>query len=244
VSIALRPVWPAPANVQAWTTLRTGGVSRDVYASLNLGAHVGDDARHVLENRARIERELGLPCSPHWLEQVHGTAVVDLERAGPVPIADAAFTRAPDRVCCVLTADCLPVLLTARDGSVVAAAHAGWRGLAAGILQDTVAAMAAPPADILAWLGPAISAANFEVGGEVRDIFLAADPDAAAAFAPNARGRWQADLYALGRRALAAAGVSDVFGAGVCTYAESDRYFSHRRAAPCGRMATLIWREA
>jgi YfiH family protein len=126
----------------------------------------------------------------------------------------------------------------------VAAAHAGWRGLAAGILQDTVAAMAAPPADILAWLGPAISAANFEVGGEVRDIFLAADPDAAAAFAPNARGRWQADLYALGRRALAAAGVSDVFGAGVCTYAESDRYFSHRRAAPCGRMATLIWREA
>jgi len=243
VNIAIRPSWPAPANVRCWSTLRSGGASLDPYDSLNLGAHVGDEPRHVSANRARVVQALGLPGPPHWLEQVHGTHVVDLEHAGPVPTADAAFTRAPHRVCCVLTADCLPVLLTARDGSVVAAAHAGWRGLLAGVLQNTVAALGVPPAELMAWLGPAISAAHFEVGEEVRAAFVAADAGAAAAFAANARGRWQADLYALGRRALAAAGVLDVYGGDACTFAESERYFSHRRAAPCGRMATLIWRE-
>ena len=243
MTIAIRPAWPAPSNVRAWSTLRGGGASRGAYASLNLGAHVGDDAQHVAANREHVERELGLPGVPHWLNQVHGTTVVEVGSAGAVPTADAAFTRASGRICCVLTADCLPVLLTDRDGSVVAAAHAGWRGLAAGVLQNTVQAMAVPAREIIAWLGPAISVAHFEVGGEVRDRFVANDPGAAVAFEANARGRWQADLYALGRRALHAAGVEDVYGGDACTFAEADRFFSHRRAAPCGRMATLIWLE-
>lgn len=243
MTIAIQPDWPAPANVRSWSTLRGGGVSPDPYGSLNLGAHVGDDPRHVSANRARVAQTLALPGEPHWLEQVHGTQVVDLAHAGSAPTADAAFTRIPQRICCVLTADCLPVLLTARDGSVVAAAHAGWRGLVAGVLQNTVAALGVPATEVMAWLGPAISAAHFEVGDEVRAAFVAADPGATVAFVPNAHGRWQADLYALGRRALAAVGVLEVYGGEACTFAEAERYFSHRRSAPCGRMATLIWRE-
>lgn len=240
----LTPEWPAPPGVRAAFTLRTGGVSAAPYAALNLGMHVGDVPAAVAENRRRLHAALDLPADPAWLEQVHGSQV--LEHGGTAltgtPAADALVTRVPGVVAAVQVADCLPVLLAARDGSVVAAAHAGWRGLAAGILAATVARAGVPAGQLLAWLGPAIGAAHFEVGGEVRAAFLAHDGRAAEAFAPNARGRWQCDLRLLARQRLAQAGVTAVFGEEWCTYAERTRFFSYRRDGQCGRMAALIWR--
>ena len=239
---AIEPDWPAPPNVRAFVSTRAGGVSVGGYASLNVGAHVGDRPDAVAANRRRLIATLGLPSEPRWLRQVHGTQVVTLGHARDAePTADAAITREAGVVCCVQTADCLPVLLADRAGTIVGIAHAGWRGLAAGVVAATVAAMQVDPGALVAWLGPAISQPAYEVGAEVRDACIARDPGAAIAFAPNARGRWQADLYALARRALAAAGVAAACGGGFCTYAESQRFFSHRRSAPCGRMASLIW---
>jgi YfiH family protein len=237
----LTPEWPAPPGVRAAFTLRAGGVSAAPYDALNLGTHVGDSPAAVAENRRRVRAALDLPAEPVWLEQVHGTKVLEPGAAQPTP-ADALVARAPGVVAAVQVADCLPVLLAARDGSVVAAAHAGWRGLAAGILGATVARTGVPAGQLLAWLGPAIGAAHFEVGGEVRAAFLAHDGRAAEAFAPNARGRWQCDLHLLARQHLAAAGVTAVFGDGWCTYADRTRFFSYRRDGQCGRMAALIWR--
>ena len=239
------PDWPAHAGVRAVFTLRTGGVSRPPFDSFNIGAHVGDEPRAVAENRAALRASLELPAEPAWLEQVHGHRVVDLDRhtslesLGP---ADASVTRACGRICAIQVADCMPVLFATADGSGVGAAHAGWRGLAAGVLEATVRAMNAPPARLLAWLGPAIGPAHFEVGEEVRAAFVAADAGAAAAFIANARGRWQADLPALARRRLAALGVTSVHGGGWCTYSDAGRFFSYRRDGRCGRMAALIWR--
>jgi YfiH family protein len=210
------------------------------YSSFNLAAHVGDAPEAVAENRRRLARDLNLPSEPVWLEQVHGTHIADLDSALSGP-TDGAVTRRRGVVCAILTADCLPVLLTDRAGTRVGAAHAGWRGLAAGVLSAAVAAMGLPARDLLAWLGPAIGPKAYEVGDEVREAFLARDPATSAAFVANARGRWQADLYSLARRSLAAAGVAAIFGGGFCTATEADRFFSHRREAPCGRMATLIW---
>jgi YfiH family protein len=207
---------------------------------MNLAAHVGDAAEAVRENRRRLVRGLELPSEPAWLDQVHGTRIADLDVAPSGP-ADGAVTRTRGVVCAILTADCLPVLLADRAGTRIGAAHGGWRGLAAGILPAAVAAMGTPPADLLAWLGPAIGPKAYEVGAEVRAAFLAADPAAHAAFTRNARGRFQADLYALARLSLAAAGVTTVFGGGFCTSTDAQRFFSHRREAPCGRMASLIW---
>lgn len=257
--LVLRPSWPAPARVGACVTLRPGGVSGGAYASLNLAAHVGDAVAAVAENRRRLAAALRLPAPPNWLRQVHGATVLelDVERApaeasglGPAPGAadgpggaDGAVTSVAGVVCAVLTADCLPVLLADRAGRRVGVAHAGWRGLAAGVLPAAVAALGSPPEDVLAWLGPGIGAAAFEVGDEVRRAFDAAGFDTAAAFAANAHGRWQADLYTLAAQSLRAAGVGAVFGGGFCTFREADRFFSHRREAPCGRMATLIWLE-
>jgi YfiH family protein len=251
----LTPEWPAPPEVHAAFTLRSGGVSAAPFDSLNLGAHVGDEAAGVVENRRRVRARLSLPEEPSWIEQVHGVEVVDLRAAAPaaraqrhtpaagMPTADAAVSRRAGRVCAVQVADCLPVLLATRDGSAVAAVHAGWRGLAAGVLEATVKRLAAEPADLLAWLGPAIGAAHFEVGTEVRDAFLAQDAGAADAFAANARGRWQCDLAGLARRRLSALGIGAVFGGNWCTYADASRFFSYRRDGRCGRMAALIWRE-
>jgi len=236
----LVPDWPAPARVRAFVTFRTGGVSAGAYASLNLGTHVGDDPEAVAENRRRVAARLALPSEPRWLEQVHGTTVLDLDRDALAP-ADGAVTAQPGVVCAVLTADCLPVLLTDRGGNRVGVAHAGWRGLAAGVVENAVAALGTSPAEILAWLGPAIGPRAFEVGDEVRAAFAAAGFETARAFVPNARGRWQADLYALARQSLARAGVTAVYGGGACTYADAERFFSHRREAPCGRMASLVW---
>ncbi len=240
----LVPEWPAPPGVRAAFTLRTGGVSAGPYEALNLGTHVGDAPAAVAENRRRVRAALDLPAEPAWLEQVHGTQVLERGDVAPrrAPAADALVTRAPGVVAAVQVADCLPVLFAARDGSVVAAAHAGWRGLAAGILEATVARAGVPAGELLAWLGPAIGPAHFEVGGEVRDAFLAHDARAAQAFAPNARGRWQCDLNLLARQRLAEAAVTAVFGDRCCTYAQRTRFFSYRRDGQCGRMAALIWR--
>ena len=237
------PDWPAPPGVRAWVTERAGGASRGPYAALNLAAHVGDDPAHVAANRHRLAAVLRLPAEPCWLEQVHGTAIAELDRGAPAGPADGAVTARPRTVCAVLTADCLPVLFATRDGARVGVAHAGWRGLAAGVLDAALAALRARPAEVVAWLGPAIGAAAFEVGAEVREAFARGDPAAVECFTPNARGRWQADLYGLARRRLAALGVPAVHGGDLCTFTDRERFFSHRREAPCGRMATLIWRD-
>ncbi len=236
------PDWPAPPAVRAVTTLRPGGVSQAPYDSLNLAGHVGDQPGLVAENRSRVRAALKLHQEPSWLEQVHGARTLDLDATGPMDRqADAAVTAQPGVICAVLTADCLPVLFATIDGRRVGAAHAGWRGLVAGVLEATIAALASPPHDILAWLGPAICQQHFEVGAEVRDAFIAADPAAAAAFAANDRGRWQADLYDLARQRLRRAGIEAVYGGDRCTFAEREACFSHRRDGRCGRMATLIW---
>jgi YfiH family protein len=253
VSVAWsEPDWPAPAGVRALSTFRSGGASAAPYASLNLGNHVGDAAAAVAENRRRLAAATGVPGEPAWLAQVHGTRVSDLDGpespqdtgpGGNLAASDASFTRQPGRVCAILTADCLPVVLTAESGGLVAAAHAGWRGLAGGVIEATVRALKVPPEGLMAWLGPAIGPQHFEVGGEVRDALLAGDLGAAAAFVPNARGRFLADLAALVRRRLTALGVARIYGGRECTFADPGRYFSHRRDGVTGRQATLIWLE-
>ena len=235
--------WPAPANVRAAATVRTGGVSVGPFASLNLGAHVGDDVAAVAENRRRVRAQLRLPAEPLWLNQVHGTTVVDAAVGVPTPTADAAVAQARAQVCVVLTADCLPVVFCDEAGSRVAAAHAGWRGLAGGVLQATVSALDVPPQKLLAWLGPAIEQDAFEVGPEVREQFVTQDAANAAAFKPNVRGRWLADLYDLARRQLERVGLTRVYGGGFRCYADRERFFSYRRDSVTGRMGTMVWME-
>ncbi len=240
----IRPDWPAPPRVRALATTRAGGVSVGDFASLNLGDHVGDAPTAVAANRARLHAALALPAEPLWLRQVHEVRVADAAREGAGCEADAMIATAPGQICAVLTADCLPVIFCDETGSHVAAAHAGWRGLAAGVLEATVAASAArgvAPQSLLAWIGPAIGAAAYEVGEDVRNAFLARDPAAAAGFTANARGRWQLDLVAIARARLAAAGVSQVGGGELCTFSDPARFFSHRRDGRCGRQATLVW---
>jgi YfiH family protein len=234
----------APENcprVRALSTTRGGGASAGPYRSLNLATHVGDEYAVVERNRALLCDALRLPAEPAWLEQVHGADVLELNGEPPLRPADAAFTRRPGVVLAVLTADCLPVVLAAVDGSAVAVAHAGWRGLAAGVIDATVRAMGIAPARLRAWLGPAISADAYEVGDEVRTAFVAADPDNGAAFGATRPGHWRCDLYTLARRQLVAAGVTAVSGGGWCTYSDASRFFSYRRDGRCGRMATLAW---
>jgi YfiH family protein len=243
MTLGFAPDWRTPPNVRAWVTERAGGTSRGLYSTLNLAGHVGDEVAAVAANRARLRATLGLPSEPEWLTQVHGRRVLDLDAGDARGEADGAVTGRPGVVCAVLTADCLPVLICSADGGRIGVAHAGWRGLAAGVLPAAVAAVGGDPGGVSAWLGPAISAAAYEVGDEVRAAFTTTDPAAAACFRRNPGGRWQADLYALARLSLAAAGVSQIGGGGFCTFGNPSRFFSHRREAPCGRMATLIWRE-
>jgi len=245
----LRLDWPLPSGLRAAFTTRTGGVSAAPWDTFNVAAHVGDEPADVAANRVRLRELLALPAEPCWLNQVHGVKVCNFDSAAmdTAVTADASVTSVPGRVCVVMVADCLPVLIASRDGQKVAAAHAGWRGLAAGVLEQTVAALGVPGGELSAWLGPAISAENFEVGDEVRAAFVVADPGASAAFVPNARGRWQADLAGLARRRLARLGVTDVNGGQWCTFGDRERFFSHRRdghlhAGQGGRMAALIWR--
>lgn len=235
------PDWPAPKNVKALSTTRHGGVSEGPYASLNLASHVGDAPEAVADNRAILGRQL--PMEPLWLTQVHGTTVVNAACTCPYAEADAAISRLGYRLCTVMTADCLPVLLCDTAGTVVGAAHAGWRGLAGGVLEATVGAMGVEGPQLLAWLGPAIGPDFFEVGPEVVDAFVARDPAAQSAFRPHpaADGKWLGDLYALARLRLATLGVSRVYGGGRCTYREETDFFSYRRDGRTGRMATMIW---
>lgn len=232
--------WPAPPNVRAIMTTRNGGASSGAYASLNLGPHVGDCVATVAENRRRLGAVL--PEAPVWLKQVHGTRVVDVEAAGPETPADAVVSRSPGRVGAIMTADCLPVVLCDREGTVVAAAHAGWRGLCDGVLENTVASMKVSPSSLMAWMGVAIGPAAFEVGNEVRAAFVAKDAQAADAFAPSHNpGKWFADLYRIATQRLHACGVSAVYGGDGCTFSDDARFFSYRRDAVTGRMATCVW---
>ena len=235
------PDWPAPPGVKALITTRAGGVSQDTYASMNVGLRTGDDARAVAQNRERLRA--CLPQEPKWLRQVHGCDVVDADALTDVREADASIARQPHTVCAILIADCIPVLLADRTGSVVAIAHAGWRGLAAGVIAKTIAQMALPPEQLLAYLGPGIGARAFEVGADVRDAFLGSDGKAASAFAPHAPGKWLADLFQLARMKLSRAGVASVHGGTMCTHSDAQRFYSYRRDRTTGRMAAVIWRE-
>ncbi|PHV11084.1 peptidoglycan editing factor PgeF [Chitinimonas sp. BJB300] len=240
---ALTPDWPAPARVRALMTTRQGGVSSAPYNSLNLGRHVGDAPAHVAANRALLRAEL--PAEPVWLEQVHGTAVVNAaEVAGTVCQADAAVAFQPHTVCAVMTADCLPVLFARTDASAVGAAHAGWRGLHGGVLEATVSCLGAAD-QLIAWLGPAIGPTAFEVGDEVRAAFITNDKAAAAAFLPGlVEGKWWADIYLLARQRLADIGITQIYGGDLCTVGDVARFFSYRRDKATGRMAALIWLDA
>jgi polyphenol oxidase len=219
----IEPDWPAPAGVRAFVTTRAFG-----------------DMRAGGEGRERLRGVV--PAEPFWLRQVHGcTVAIPQEAKGPEPAADAAVTRRRGAVCAVLVADCLPVLLASRGGEVAGIAHAGWRGLAAGVIEATLDAMYAAPQEIVAWLGPAIGPRAYEVGAEVREAFIAADPAAHDAFVPSRPGHWLLDLYAAARLRLAARGVTRVSGGGFCTHSEAGRFFSWRRERTAARMAALIW---
>ena len=243
------PDWQAPAGVLALSTTRAGGVSAAPWQSFNLGDHVGDDPLAVATNRAMLRREL--PADPVWLSQVHGTRCADAALAKPGIQADASFTRQRGVVCAVLTADCLPVLLCDDRAGVVGVAHAGWRGLAAGVIEATVESMGEPGERLMAWLGPAIGPQAFEVGGEVRELFLDGDVEAAEAFVATAGGKWLCDIYRLACRRLRALGVRRIAGAvsgdtaahNFCTATDAQRWFSYRRDGVTGRMASLIWLE-
>ncbi|MGY0797724.1 peptidoglycan editing factor PgeF [Lysobacter sp. A286] len=267
----LKANWPAPRGVHAFTTLRHGaGGSVAPFDTFNLGNRVavdGDDPERVERNRAELIALAGLPSAPHWLRQVHGegvfrvgepphnqTAGLPLSSLHPSgaaageekttePEADAAVTSMAGAVLAILTADCLPVLFCADDGREVSAAHAGWRGLAGGVLEATVAAMRTPPAQVMAWLGPAAGPENYEIGVEVRDAFVSQDPSAARAFTATRPDHWRVDLYALARQRLAAVGIAPgrIHGGGLCTIADPQRFYSHRRDQRTGRMASLIW---
>jgi YfiH family protein len=242
VSVAwIEPDWPAPAAVRALSTFRGGGVSASPYASLNLGEHVGDAPAAVAENRRRLAVAAALPAEPVWLTQVHGAAVANLDQDDPALTVDAAFTRRKERVCAILTADCLPILLTADSGTVVGAVHAGWRGLAAGVIEAGVAAFGVPAPSVLAWLGPCIGPRHYEIGAEVAPALLSADGGAGAGLEKNSRGRFMADLARLARRRLERLGITRIYGGTQCTFSEAQRYFSHRRDGQTGRQATFIW---
>lgn len=240
----ITPDWPAPPQVKAISSCRSGGVSQSPYQSLNLGNHVGDDPQAVATNRTRLRQQLNLPAEPYWLEQQHGCSVCNLdqiaEQTNP-PVADAAMTSQPGKVCAVLTADCLPILLCDRSGYQVAVVHAGWRGFIAGVIETTVAQFHCPSSDLIVWLGPAIGPQQFEVGDEVYQQFVDWHQQAAIAFTPTRPGHWLADLYQLARQRLQQANVVQISGGDHCTFSEPERFFSYRRDGITGRTATLIW---
>ena len=244
----LRADWPAPSNVHAFTTLRRpAGDSTPPFDRFYLGLPSGDDASVVAGNRLILERALDLPSAPRWLRQVHGTQAMRFDTTddvdGDEPEADAAATDVPGVVLAILTADCLPVVFAARDGSEVAAAHAGWRGLAGGVLEATLATLRTPSGQVIAWLGPAAGPERYEVGAEVRDAFLSSSASDEAAFVATRPGHWHVDLYALARRRLRDVGVASVTGGALCTIGDAGRFYSHRRDQRSGRMATLVWLE-
>jgi polyphenol oxidase len=234
------PDWPAPKNLRALITTKAGGVSTGAYASMNLGDHVGDDAQLVKQNRAALKKYL--PAEPCWLRQVHGTSVLSLEKYSEPVEADASVTQESNVICAIMTADCLPVLLCDESGITVGAAHAGWRGLCNGVIEKTVAAMQCKPANLMAYLGPAIGPKKFEVGSEVREAFMRHDIQADKAFSKIAGNKFLADIYELARQRLRQASVTRIYGGEFCTF-DDERFFSFRRDKITGRMASLIWLE-
>ncbi len=238
----IQPEWPAAPHVRCLTTTRKiPGNSQGVYADFNLALHVDDNPETVASNRTYLEKYYHLPASPHWLAQVHGTTVLNLDEPYTNNQADAAFTTQANTVCSIMTADCLPILLVDQQGSKIAAIHAGWRSLAAGIIENTVAQLNIPGEQLIAWLGPGISAEHYEVGDDVRDAFIANDPSAAQAFSANHRQRWLADMYMLARQRLQQLAIQAIYGGNYCTYQQADLFYSYRRDGITGRMATLIW---
>ncbi|MBV6446839.1 peptidoglycan editing factor PgeF [Nitrosomonas sp.] len=244
----ITPSWLAPANVKALFTTRSGGVSsgaNGVYASLNLGAHVNDDPAHVIRNRALLRHHL--PNEPKWLKQVHGNLPIWIdETEAETPQGDAVLSRTQGTVCAVMVADCLPVFLCDKAGVTVGIVHAGWRGLASGIIEQSVAAMQSDRGQLMAWLGPAIGPDRFEVGSDVYDAFVQHDAQAAQAFKSMGSARekkWLADIFLLARQRLISCGVTEIYGGGICTYSDPARFFSYRRDGETGRMAALIWLE-
>lgn len=235
----IAPDWPAPDQVKAFITTRAGGVSRAPFNGLNLADHVGDEVDDVASNRALL-REL-LPTEPLWLRQVHGNHVVAAENSIAGIEADASVAATPGIVCAVLTADCLPLLICDRLGSKIAAVHAGWRGLNNGVIENAIAAMRVPPPELLVYLGPAIGPTAYEVGDDVRDVFIDDDESALTAFLPTENGKWLANLYELAQLRLRRLGVEEIYGGELCTYNDSERFFSYRRDGVTGRMAALIW---
>ena len=233
------PDWPAPARVKAFITTRRGGVSHPPFGGLNLGDHVGDVPGNVAANRALLS--LYLPAEPVWLRQVHGTDVVAAEGAESGDEADAVHTATPGTICAILTADCLPVLICDRNGSQVAAVHAGWRGLSQSVIERTIEAMRVPTEELLVFRGPAIGPTRYEVGDDVRDAFIYDDENAVTAFLPKANGKWLANLYELAALRLRRVGVEDIYGGDCCTFNDTERFFSYRRDGQTGRMAALIW---
>lgn len=245
----LSPNWPAPANVHAATLLRTGGLSCGAYASLNPAMHVGDDPEKVIQNRQLIKQWLSLPDEPIWLDQIHSNRAVQAVRNTSLVQADASYTTDSGVVCAVLTADCLPLLVCTTDGNQIAAIHAGWRGLLAGVIGNTIAAMETSfnrfidKRDFLIWLGPAIGPNYFEVGTEVQEAFLNKSDTFDPAFKQQSNNKWLADIYQLARIDLKSLGINQIYGGNFCTFSEPERFYSYRRDKQTGRMATLIWRE-
>lgn len=237
----LLPDWPAPPNVRAVATTRRGGVSQGAFASLNLGQQTEDDPVAVTANRRLLGARLGLRREPAWLHQIHGTALVRADQVDEPPAADGSWTDQEAVACVVLVADCLPVLFCDRAGTRVAAAHGGWRGLASGILGETVEVLGSAPQDLMAWLGPAIGPDAFEIGPEVRKAFVERWPATEAAFRPGRGDRWFCDIYEIARIQLRELGVGDVYGGGWCTHSDPDRFYSFRRHGLTGRQAALIW---
>lgn len=236
----LVPDWPAPKNVRAGTSLRGRGKSSGAYASLNLATHVGDDEQRVLQNR----QLLGLPYEPVWLEQVHSKTVINVaEYQGQTPKADASFSILKHQPCVVMTADCLPLLVTDRQASCVAAIHAGWRGLVDGIIETTLQALPVKQSELMVWLGPAIGPQAYEVGSDVRDAFIEHDVEADTAFRQTDESHWLMDIYQLARQRLNNLGVEQIYGGDFCTYTDDERFYSFRRDNVTGRMASIIWLE-
>ena len=237
----IEPDWPAPATVKAVVTTRNTGESLPPFDSFNLAGHVEDSPEHVQANRQLLRQTLQLPAEPVSLQQVHGIRVVRAELAAEVEIADASTTKELNTVCTVMTADCLPVLICNQAGDQVAAVHAGWRGLVGGILETSVNTFQQPGEELIAWLGPAIGPEAFEVGDEVRQMYVEADADLAEAFVTGKPGKWYLDIYQAARTRLEKLGVSEIHGGGLCTHTDAARFYSYRRDGVTGRMASMIW---
>ncbi len=237
----IEPNWPAPANIKALSTTRQGGVSLPPYQGLNVADHVGDAGNAVLRNREWLRETVDLPAEPCWLKQVHGTDIVTGESRDHVPVADGSFSSVAGQVLAVMTADCLPLLICDQQGSEIAAVHAGWRGLLDGIIENAIDRFSSPSETLLVWLGPAIGPTAFEVGDEVRDLFIDRDKNSVDSFQSNRPGHWLADIYQLARIRLEGRGVRSIYGGERCTVSDPDRFYSYRRDGVTGRMASLIW---